>query len=468
MALGTWAISTANYWLEGEKWEEDIDFHLNVNDQIKRLFSLNSYRFDSNTFATNWQHALSGAVFYNFYRSNGFSLLQSFQYSVYTSLLWEFVTEYQEVISVNDMLYNSLGALTVGENLYQISNYLHYQKNGLLKSLGYLLNPINALNRLLDRKNQTLGQSDAQFLDHRGSLSFSLSKGDLLPQEGQQNFINSRVEIDLFPTISTKETDSIPLTWQAFFLAGHFSFSLTGNSSGINEYRLKMRNILLGWLTIQKDNSRHSNLLLFGLSNGFDLYRKKAIDPFDTNKAKLVWEPDRVIDHPVYYSDKISHLGIIGPSLLWIRQNPSSRLSLEGGFCFNFAMINSLPLNRLSHEQKISDTKVTLLYYGYYYALGYSCYVKGHYDWKPFLVEFQYDFQSYRSMDGLDRFQKHLIWDPDLSDSRSFLLIGLYLKPFKSFQLGCVLEQMNRYGSIDNFSAKEKEQRVSFSLGTLF
>ncbi len=468
MALGTWMVSTTNYWLEGAKWEEDIDFRLTLPDQMKRLFSLSSYRFDSNTFATNWQHALSGAVFYNIYRSNGFSLLKSFKYSIYTSLLWEYLSEYQEVISINDMIYNTLGALSAGETLFQTSHYLHQQDHILMKSLGWLLNPIYALNRLLDGRKQILLCQNAQPLQHIGTLSFSRSHGDLLPEQGQQSFMSTKLEIDLFPQI--KKTDPLysPLTWQSAFLTGHFSFSLTGNATGINEYRLKMRNMLMGWLLVQNIDQNQWNLIVLGFGNGFDLYRKKAVYAFDTNKAKLGWEPDRVIDKATQYSDKFSQLGIIGSSLLWIKQNRNTRLRLEGGVNLNFAMINSLPINGLSRQQTIRDTKITLLYYGYYYALGYSCFARGDFEWKSLTVSFSYDDHHYQSIDGLDRFQDQLLWDPQLTDSRSFLELGLYIRPFRLIQLGCVYEQIFRRGRIDQFKVQEKEARLSFTLGLRF
>jgi len=252
-------------------------------------------------------------------------------------------------------------------------------------------------------------------------------------------------------------------------LYGRFSLSLCGgNSSGINEYRLTAKNILLGWLYYDKTNEHSKKVFAFGMGNGFDLYRKKAVYPFDTNAASLVWETDRIIDEPTGYTDKVSSLSLFGPSVLWIKQNDRQCLKLEGGMHLNFALINSLPLNRISQERTITDTKVTWLYYGYYYAWGCTCFLKGNFEWRPFIFTLNLDYQKYRSIDGLDRFQDTLTWDPHLSDSRRYLEAGFYLRILKKFQIGCVYEQINRWGRIDDFRTTEREKRFSLMLGLNF
>ena len=463
LALGTWAASTANYWLEGAKWEEDIDFRLTLSDQAKRLFSLDSYRFDSNRFTTNWQHALSGALYYNIYRCNDFSLFDSFTNSLYASLLWEYVSEYQEVISVNDMIYNSLGALTIGENLFQMGAYLQGQRNGFRKSLGFLINPVMTLNSLLGGSRRAAGVPTPHFA-HDASLRLSLGQGDLIPLQGNQQILSTKVSIDILPKPSGDSPSPPRLHWQNRYLAGHFSLSLTGNRDGIKEFHLKTRNLLLGWQMDISQSARHRNLLLLGLCNGLSLYRKKAVYPFDTNAAQLSWDPERVIDEAVAYTDKMSTLGIVGSTLIWIHKNGPLQVNLETGLNLNFAMINSLPLNRLSENRIISDTKATLLYYGYYYALGYCLSMRGKLDYHIFSLLFDLEHHGYSSIDGLDRFQKKLLWDPDLSDKRTFLDLGLFLRIGQICSLGCVYETIQRQGKIADFFTSDQEHRFSLIL----
>lgn len=468
LGLGTYLASTINYWGEGAKWSEDIDFRLTFADQTKRLFSLDSYRFDSNRFKTNWQHAFSGAAYYNIYRTNGYSLLKSLEYSTYLSLLWEYISEYQEVISYNDLLYNSVGAISAGENLFQISAYCHQQQSIGLKLLGYVLNPINALNRLLDGRKPLQLPIYAQERKHAGSLRFALSKGDLSPQTGEQTFFTTKLTFDLFPSRHKKTLEPARLNWQNNFLFGHFSFSLTGSKSGLDEFRLLMRNTLLGWSKESWTVSGSHSLLAIGFGNNLDLYRKKAVDPFDTNAAQLSWEPDRVIDHPVEYTDKISSLGLLGTSLLLRFSQNRFHLNLETGLSFNFALINSLPFNALSHEKIIQDTKATLLYYGYYYGIGFCGYFKTDLAWDPLLFSITYDIQAYNSIEGIDRFQKTMTWDPHLADSRSFMEMGLFIKPCRPFRLGIVYEHLGRRGTIESFRQHESEKRMSLMLAYLF
>jgi hypothetical protein len=468
LSLGAYLFSTINYWGEGAKWAEDIDFRLSFSDQKRRLFSPSSYRFDSNRFKTNWQHAFSGAAYYNIYRTNGYSFLKSLEYSVYLSLLWEYVSEYQEVISINDMIYNTLGAVTAGENLFMMGAYLHQKDQIGLNILGCLLNPVNALNRLLDGSSKTKLFPLAPALNHAASLRLTWSRGDLLPLAGQQVFMNARLAIDLFPSPSDPGSFHSPLNWQPSFLFGHFSLSVTGNRFGFNEFRLLTRNTLLGWLARNRSESGTESVLAIGFGNMLDLYRKKAVDPFDTSAAQLSWEPDRVIDHPVHYTDKFSSLGLLGTSLLWQVRKDRMQFTLEAGCSLNFALINSLPFNALSRERTISGTKATLLYYGYYYGLGVGGHVRGDLVWSPFRLFLSYDQQRYDSIEGLDRFQNKMTWDPHLADSRSFLEISIYILPIRGIQLGLVYERLGRWGRIEAFGLKEKEERLSLSLAHHF
>jgi hypothetical protein len=98
-------------------------------------------RFDSNGFATNTvKHPiLFGAAVHVLARENGYSLAESFLISSAVSLGWEFVGEWREYASINDLATTSPAGTPVGESVYQIAHHLrrtHFELHGGLGRVG--------------------------------------------------------------------------------------------------------------------------------------------------------------------------------------------------------------------------------------------------------------------------------------------------------------------------------------------
>ena len=75
------AVSTVNYWNKYSKFIEDWQFTLTWKDQKRKFFTSEGLRLDSNNLRLNWTHAWSGALYYNWARTNRFSPLASFLFS---------------------------------------------------------------------------------------------------------------------------------------------------------------------------------------------------------------------------------------------------------------------------------------------------------------------------------------------------------------------------------------------------
>ena len=84
-----------------------------------------AWRFDSNTFALNsvW-HPLAGTGMYALARGNRLNVLPSFLYTFAGSTAWEYVIEFNEKISINDMLVTPLGGLALGEFFHKLALHL--------------------------------------------------------------------------------------------------------------------------------------------------------------------------------------------------------------------------------------------------------------------------------------------------------------------------------------------------------
>lgn len=117
----------------------------------------NSWTWDDDNFQTNqFGHPFQGSLFFNAYRSNGYTFWQSAPAAVAGSYIWESTSENQPP-SVNDLINTSFGGIIMGEMTYRLANKIaNNQQTGIRRQmsevLALMINPVNGLNRILDGK----------------------------------------------------------------------------------------------------------------------------------------------------------------------------------------------------------------------------------------------------------------------------------------------------------------------------
>jgi len=116
-----------------------------------------SWEWDDNNFQTNqFGHPFHGNLYYSSFRSNGHSFWQSVPAAFVGSFLWEVAGETHKP-APNDFINTSLGGITLGEMTYRVSNKIvRHPASGLGRQgqeiVGFLINPLNGLNRIIDGK----------------------------------------------------------------------------------------------------------------------------------------------------------------------------------------------------------------------------------------------------------------------------------------------------------------------------
>lgn len=116
-----------------------------------------SWTWDNDPFQTDqFGHPYHGSMFYSAFRSNGFSFWQSVPATMAGSYLWETFAENQAP-APNDFINTTFGGIVLGEMTYRLSNkIINNHRRGFKRQasevLGFLVNPMNGLNRILDGK----------------------------------------------------------------------------------------------------------------------------------------------------------------------------------------------------------------------------------------------------------------------------------------------------------------------------
>ncbi|HSV97839.1 MAG TPA: DUF3943 domain-containing protein [Spirochaetota bacterium] len=122
---------------------------------------------DANNFTTNCVgHVYSGNLYYNAARSNGYGFYGSMMFAIAGSLMWEYLGEFKEEASLNDLFATGIGGPLFGETLHQTG--LFVEKNmdpGFFRSvLVLVLDPLRVINRALDRSSTSSYKINVSFI----------------------------------------------------------------------------------------------------------------------------------------------------------------------------------------------------------------------------------------------------------------------------------------------------------------
>jgi hypothetical protein len=119
LALGLGGFA-AGYWTLQATQQPDWDY-----PSVGGRFDGSAWRFDNNQLIINyWLHPLAGAEMYALARANHHDPLTAAAYSTLGSFVWEFVFEYRELVSLNDVLATSFPGIPIGEFLHKLGVYM--------------------------------------------------------------------------------------------------------------------------------------------------------------------------------------------------------------------------------------------------------------------------------------------------------------------------------------------------------
>jgi len=133
-------------------------------------FEPGSWQFDNDPFGTNqFGHPYGGNLFFNSFRSNGYSFWQSVPASAAGSYLWESIAENQPP-APNDFINTAFGGAVLGEMTYRLSNKIISKKSTGFKRqasevAAFVIDPMNGLTRLMNGKWGRVTDDDADQLD---------------------------------------------------------------------------------------------------------------------------------------------------------------------------------------------------------------------------------------------------------------------------------------------------------------
>lgn len=173
--LAVLGAGLGQYWYNRGSNSRDWQFNYDWPSLRDRLEG-KAYAFDTNGFDTNFfLHPISGTLYYLTARSNHLGPFESLAVAFGSSFLWEFAGEFQEKLSVNDILVTPLAGMAWGETTTQLGAlFFRACPSTRNEILGSTFAPFTALHDAVDgatRLHSDCGEGNNS--THRFRLSLS-------------------------------------------------------------------------------------------------------------------------------------------------------------------------------------------------------------------------------------------------------------------------------------------------------
>jgi hypothetical protein len=403
LSLGVGALW---YWTSVDVNQNDWTYSLEPPSLFTKYVEAEGIRFDDNDHYLNSPgHPAAGAAYYFLSRKNGFNPMESLGATVLTALAWELITEYREVVSINDVITTPLGGLALGEPLFATVSYLQNVPHGAGRAF-------SGVAHFLDRFHLWLEGNPNPLHEEAHALDFGAGNP-------------SRVDIGAGPLVGlggNLRPQSAPPGWNlnlqsqiwrlpGLFLPGSQRFFFADTARA--ELRASAAFTEFGPV----DHRVEGSTTLAGLyAQDFWLDDKKRITGMGW---LLALQSDfSHVEHDGLNFDRLGRLGVAGLSGQVLGATRGARLSARLDLSPDFALVSSPVILKQRHFLDEVQTKSVLEKEGYVYSAGISAdlKVRGHFG--PIELFGGAAFRTYESIDGLDREQDHIARDLHHSDRR--------------------------------------------------
>lgn len=460
--VGHFIYAISSYWIRQDVMKEDWEYQFTWKDQKRRFFFLDGPRFDSNTFQFNWTHSMAGAMYYNYARVNNFNALESLLYTMGASYFWEFVVEFKEVVSVNDMIGTPVGGVGIGESLFQLSRvFRDLPPTPLNRFASFVTNPIMTLNYWLDR-NKHLPKLHEGAADFRHDFRLSWgARGNKFSGDKTNLKINLGLETEITTLPEYGKTAAVS-RYSRGTMYTRFNADAALDDKGIYQFDVFAKAVLFGYFNQDiRESAAHDITgysFFLGAGTAFDLVRKRTPTPEE--------DPEEA-----YLTDKLCVINILGPSFDLSLFHNDLKVRFIADAYADFALVHSLAYFPYTDLHEVTNTKSTLLNHGYYYAMGFTTSSLLQVNYANLELKGKFKYHYFDSVEGLDRFQKEMADEDDfqLKDTRLDYHFSVgYVIPNSPIQLVLALEKTDREGWLEDFHRQHSETRSYFQVKYLF
>jgi hypothetical protein len=410
---GGLAVGSIGYWIMMDRNVVDWD-----NPRPLSRFDGSAWVFDNNSLAVNFLgHPLWGGLSYSFARANHQSVLGAFGYAFLTSFVWEFVLEFKEKISVNDVIVTPGAAVPIGEFFYKLGLYLDTGAGSsvALDVARWLLGSGVAVDRALDgrpaprvSRRDNLGFTRAIW--HEFSLRYGVATVTTPRQSPYARYgagVSARL-VTLPGYLAPRHLS------RSFFAAeiSDFSVAVEASSHGAG-LEVDGDTVLAGYhhQRIRREAAAsRGQAVTFGSSVGYDFLRSLANRYSAVERAVALPEPP-VKHHEPTRREQYAALHLPGLAADFRLFEPWGGLSLRGRLQPSFGGLGAAAFYSWTAANLDQKGKHVLHRQGYFYGWGGAASLKARLALGPLRGGFDLTYAAYESQDGLDRHPERVTVD---------------------------------------------------------
>jgi hypothetical protein len=423
------AIPAFEYWRMPTNDNVDIDLAWDWESWHDKLTG-DAIRFDTNPFHINaFRHPIFGAVTYHTGRVNGLGMTGSTILTAASIVAWEFIVEYREYPSLNDLIINTTTGLQIGESMWQIGQLWRggeLSTGDRLKTA--LFSPIDAGHDVVLPHRKKLWRRPAwRSIVLEGGLSRRRLDDDQTVSEvvlaGDIDVVRDRHYLAAGPVVGAIE----PGTWSR--VRGQMRIGDVEDGNELTAMHFQTRTALAG--SYQQDGAGTGRFVAAGTAF---TYRR--------DRLPSTW------DHVA-----IAH--ILGPQFQVSRRTPAYAMRFDGSAYGDFALIDSHALSRVDPFAGPPPYMNKLQSHGYYDGIGASAGARLRLDSFAWSVDAEADLHTIWQLPGPDRIQTSELRvlvpaDPHGAfDVRGYWRAQLGRR-FRTFGLAAAAEGTVRHGTWKN------------------
>lgn len=410
-----------------------------------------AWRFDNNGAAINFLfHPLAGGGFYAVGRANHLGVAEAFLYGLGASSLWEYVIEFKERVSINDMIVTPVAGMPIGEFGHKLARYVNDvpARNVSEKVTQWSLGPFVRIHQAVDGYDPPANAP-------RDALGFSES----IWHEFNATYHVGRVIHDSGASWTAQEVgfDGLlvslpgfrrPVTLERWFWGAEVSrlaFDFA-HQRGELDGELFSETLLAGWYNQRWAQPRRGTAWTVATSLGYH-YRHSHAFGFDDRQG-IVHFPGAAID-------------------LFVR-NGGLHLDASVRAHADFAGVStvSYPSWRMLNED--DRVKTIVERERYFYGWGGSAALWGTLGLDPLWARGEVRFGRYQSQQGLDRNQEAVTHDVELSETIREYDVTLGLRPMPLLGLGLRRRVRHRLSRTEQTSTNQMAEELGLMLEVAF
>jgi hypothetical protein len=448
LAMGAMlALGTAWYW--AYRGDNAVDWD---DPNLSARVSGDAWRMDNNGLALNFlAHPLSGTAFYALARANHLSVPTSALYSFLTSFAWEYIVEFREKVSINDVIVTPGAGIAMGEFFHKLALYVNSptaRPSRFANFARVVTGPTVALTRWLDDDSR-LGAPppDALGFSSRIHHDFRIHYALLQSEPGGSEPLN-RHELGFHGKLVAIPGYQEPGAFDRGLTDGDITeFSMSGTTStegsGLEVFA---DTLLLGYYAQNVRDMEHGASAMLGTSVAYHFLDSHAAGvperrgvfhfPGLAAETRLLWRGFR--------------------AELWARAHP------------DFGGIGALAYPDWQAAYPDERPKAILLKQGYYYGFGATGRLRASLGWGPLELQASFEAAYYDSVEGYDRAKELVTVDVEATDLFRNTSFDLVLEPVPWLRLSAGVNQREDLSKAEQFRETTKILERGFSAALVF